>query len=1526
MLAEKLLDVLESMAEENIKEFVDAAKYRRLLIKMIEESEQKWRRKYENELYYSRLDGFLSAVNVQNYIVNKSLNVLYDNRTIEYFSSELAQSFVDINREYSNSVNRIAECIMNLFYNIYNKLNQLPAGSEESKMVNILMPKFDKILHEIEILKDNLKSNSTNNALNDDIHIYDVEKEIFNASKREFTESKKEGGRFYSIDIISRLLPNGYVVSSELPIHAKKENGDSLPVEKLFRNSTENVALTGEGGIGKTTFLQKILEETYVSQSGNTDYIPIFIELNRCTSQIAEWYEPEYRKTNFITRTIGQMIENHSSPGNVKQTLLAEIEMEFQRIPENGNPKYLLLLDGFNEVSNEETDQGCSVRRLLSNEISALTRYKNVRIIATTRETQSAYFTAKFKNIFLVGLNEDDIVKHLSNNGFSDVNIGIIQASKELMNCLRIPLFLCMFSQKRGNTSFMPETKGEILYEFFNKHSSSFYNSWRRINEVESTGFTEVQLTVIFDFIIPYIGWRFEEENRFYISKNDFYAYIESAMENMYALFLCVNRNPFEDFEFCKDSLLYAIKSFYNPADGIDTNRIAECICDYIGVCYTYTAYDENNIGYRNYSFIHHYFRDYFSALYNVQILKMLKYINVGIFENNLFSDFMNKAYWNDNKIEFISQITMEHRNRLCVNRSTGNWYMKKSEYPEQCIMISALVFAKKLSADQIKIKHFIYNILSVIIFGRGELSGIDLSDVDLTGFSLFNIRCSKRGRSRTIAADFKRTKLPDECFLPTEHVDSIIEYVYSGNYCFTIDTVGTIKCWDVFSGAPEFTVQSGEPMANFDFSNSGFIRCSEDGKVFAARFHVQRDTIDIGLNIFILINNSIKKLQWTPDEQITKLTYFNFTSDMKYILAVADDRIIYCIDAHNGKTIYRKKLGVPYKYIEIFSDSWDKPLYMLLCNYDMYLSAEQHILWENSDDEVDDNGELTDYDEITEESYECFLAMLDSTSDNFRIIYEFDSSGQGIPIVSYFNKEQCFVLYNYNRGCIERFDLQDNISHIILEELTVEAESIPMSIYKKDDYECYIMYSDVCYTADIRLNAVYNNGIIMKYTPPKLSDTDEDVELNFVTMTCPSKDRLLLTNELHIYEWDIKNEICRLRYNTALYDINDFIYDHLNGINILIHSFNGISVFGGSPIRLINSYCFEYKDYYISNSVYCEKTKMLALNFERPGHEFVDLFSLSNSAEEIIFSTMNRYEHIKSMSFTPEGEYILITTENKVVEYDVIKRKEHTVSECGINEIFVSAEYLDDKIEIAVVERIIDDNNGFEPRVNIYSKVSESKYECNEYYIIPFLEEDKFKEFIHRASDMGDAGGYDKNGIYTYFVTQGFFQEGSNLQVEVYRKVNGELISRVDKLDAYKMIYVKHKAAIDNRYRVGANITTYCYLKEDFSSAVLLNDYEKILWWKDFNKKGSECKMFDYVEENHCGGSVYWDAVVPGIRENTLLCCHNNYRVMEIDIDNKNSVDIEYNPGLSISGCDFRNSDISLDIKTIIKNNGGNV
>lgn len=1407
-------------------------------------------------------------------------------------------------------------------------------------------------------IKENYKLSLNIMGISDCCYIqsYPVTDRIWDASLKAFQYSHEEGNRFYSLDIIKRLLPKGYLTDSILNLRGKTADGAISSIIELCIKDTLDMVVIGEGGIGKTTFLQQLLTESFLDTSaGEKKYrsyrqgiqIPLFVELNRCPTTIGNWYDPTYGKTNFITRYIVQMLENHSSLDAVKPENLVLLEKEFQRTPPNGIPEYLLLLDGFNEVSTRTSINGKSVRSYLSDEISILHSYPNIRIISTSRETQSAAFMHEFQTVRLLGLEDTDITEYLRECGMSDTSVGITMANKQLVTCLRIPLFLCMFASEYGENELLPETSGEILYCFFHRNSA-FYNARQRSDDAHTNPLTATETAVILDFILPYIGWIFEDSDTFSLSAEELGKALLDSFRILNSLFLQGNAIPFEDFRSEKNVFMKAVRSLYLENDSLRITDIIDCIQSYLGILYHYSDTFAGIGGQSRYAFIHHHFRDYFSAIFDIQLLRMLPYITPAVFMGagstfpaESYEYYLNQNYWQSHKVSFISQILMEHRNQPIINENSRNWTLPAPDFVEQCILTRAIDFCRVLTANQKDIHYLLQNLLSAIVCGRKELSGMDLSSLDFRHCNLFNIPCSKKGGTRNLAVNFNYSSLYIDCFEASEHLDDVIEYIYYKTNCYSLDQAGTIKCWDVRSGKLEYSLHSEFPEGLRDFSSRGFMKISHDGHWLAVKVQPEIPTEEgVHAALFDLTTMKDKPILLIPPQKGQVLTSLTFTEDMQHFLLLIDRHYLCCFHIPDGSLKYAEVVDDFMMHTDLYAMDGESPVYAFTSEYNEFeLDEEVSCFFDENEWE-----DQIDIDEEWEESgskleIPCALYRWVPASKKSEKLYAFVSTPGALPTASYFHGVNCFLLYNHTKKCLEKFDC-DFLSAEPVWENIVEENGSPSFILPTADNpnECYLMYPDVCYEMD--LSSEQENGIIMAYSVGPMNKllTEYELEiedgLRIQTATAPSGNRILVRSDRTIYEWNTNVDSLTPRYNSVYYGCTGLIADPSHHRSILVHQYNGVSIFENQGQRLAAAYCFPYADYYVEDCTYHERTQNLALRFCRPGHEFIKVINISDSSSKIIFSAMKN-DFTENMNFSADGSYLLICTLDSCVEYEFHTGLSHIVAEHQVNsnESFVGADYIGNEIQIAIAARKSAHEKFVRSRCDHYRRIRKSgscSYQRKWGYYIPILSPELAESFIHQNHDMGIGGGYDKDGIQSYWLTQGFFMS-EDVAVEQFLTVEcfeykKEIRKKIPakKLDLFQFLYVQHNFSIDNPQRVGGTNYCYSYLSDDFSKAVCIHDYEELYLWEDMKKK-PECPIFfDYKGKEDEYAHAYWDYAIPS-GDGRLLFCYENYRLLQVDAKNgRIDEEIPYTPGIAISGCKFKNIIADEDTKSLLRNNGG--
>ena len=638
----------------------------------------------------------------------------------------------------------------------------------------------------------------------------------WNAGKFWYEESCKSGSRFNGLDIDKKIMPltSPETHITDLPVNVTMDPEDSsapVPLAEILEHTEKlhNMYLIGEGGIGKTTALRSIMKDTYNNKnfipaaSDKPLVIPLFIELSKAPSSYCGAYK--HKQSTFIQRylfmLIGSLSENHLIFENSYE-MTAGMEKEADSIIKNirfllnnvdSNVKYLLLLDGLNEVSRKrlvdnENNYIGTPSELIIDEIQELLRYQNVSVIITSRadETLGA-LDDEFNHLYLTGVDKQDVEEYLSKH---EISYTAIEDNKRLMETLKIPLFLKLYSQLYSVSGV--STPGEILYAFFSERSMQ-YSARGRITEIEKerriSGNThsdnlinEKMQWFILDFLLPELGW--------YMEKNELYTSDLTTIEHVLGTVLKETGENnicgkygiamFSDYHNGKDGSIN-VKTYADQLLALESvNRsyvqeiIDYCVCS-LGILYV------NN---QEYGFIHQHFRDFFAAMKIITDMKMALYIAKISAQPEIALQCLEDIgdiLLSDKVSLFIGEILGEYRN-IPENRESCWIDVAPVDGKRGLITNVISLYRNHFPEKREKVRYNIVNLLRIIELSRHTFNGFNFSYLDLRNCH-FNTK------------DLKNADMTG-CFL--EHPN-----FFSGNNCGEI-------CKTVFSKSGEYVYIAG--------------------------------------------------------------------------------------------------------------------------------------------------------------------------------------------------------------------------------------------------------------------------------------------------------------------------------------------------------------------------------------------------------------------------------------------------------------------------------------------------------------------------------------------------------------------------------------------------------------------------------------------------------------------------------------------------------------------------------------------
>lgn len=464
---------------------------------------------------------------------------------------------------------------------------------------------------------------------------------------------------------------------------------------------SRNIFLYGVGGAGKTTFL--------LNQINSNNSVSFYFSLYKYKREIHEnlqskscWillqillkyhYQYEYQTYEACAACEGE---------NVVLQQLSELDKQLKNNPYNFNWKYILLLDGLNEMSSE-------LQEILTSELEWIcTEWKNVRIIITGRTVPLYTVFDDFQHIEIHGITDAERDAVLS-------DYGEISGNKNLVEILKIPMFLNMYLENRETDKTL-NTRGEIL---------DSYIMGRNFQKDSVVRF-------IVQYVLPFVAskminsydcFAFQNNNGFCyeIDRGELFKTIGKSYK-IYLLDEYVYQSYIAPKGFRKKSLL-------ESREKVD---FIELILDNIGLM-KISENDSHKI-----HFTHQYFRDYFSAKHILNLLEIIvtSYKNSSIDEQKeIFIKFELDKNWffDEHEIyKLFGEICGDYKNIPDGNDSMF-WYRRT-------ILDNLLDMYRKFNAES-DCFHITENVIKVMSISRNNaICEVNFDRVPLP----FNVPCN---------------------------------------------------------------------------------------------------------------------------------------------------------------------------------------------------------------------------------------------------------------------------------------------------------------------------------------------------------------------------------------------------------------------------------------------------------------------------------------------------------------------------------------------------------------------------------------------------------------------------------------------------------------------------------------------------------------------------------------------------------------------------------------------------------------
>ncbi|MDQ1350845.1 MAG: hypothetical protein QG657_1147, partial [Acidobacteriota bacterium] len=571
-----------------------------------------------------------------------------------------------------------------------------------------------------------------------------------------------------------------------------------LPI--LWESEVKHAVIVGEGGMGKTVSLIQWWENLLGPGEKSIPVpVPVFIALNEF-NQVSE-----AKREGFILETIRK---NYG----LSKITLDQIETLMKTPLQEGEgfiPSMVLLLDGFNEITAEKRQLLVELNRLAE-------QFPGVQVIMTSRYDMRGNFNwSHWRPVRLKELEDDQVEGYLKEHGMTGTAVsGKGRLGKLIKNPMMLTLYAasCEVQVKHRDSRYCSfkdrvESPGELLWNFIEAQVALL---------PEKVGPGEDRVLYywfLLKYLLPGLGFEMEKAGLFAFT----YTHFQECLDR-----LCFR---FSQGDFLKTVpqlgkyvKMLPVGECNNEVDSIERAAFLRDI--FCGEMHMLVEEGETL------RFLHQGFRDFFAAVHvlNEVEVGIRKKEIPGVLEERILDYYVRR---------FMGEIEGEHRCIPYLVKGEG-WKIdiNKENRLYRALELCRYKFSNKEKLSEVfggpgtflqkgswppeakgNVDYAVINVVTIWKEVRGELTGADLRELDLTGVMLNGVRCSRfydhnrgggnRSGTRYLGVEFGGSRVHEKSLLPQGHTGPVYSAVYSGDgkKILSASNDHTIKEWDVGTG-----------------------------------------------------------------------------------------------------------------------------------------------------------------------------------------------------------------------------------------------------------------------------------------------------------------------------------------------------------------------------------------------------------------------------------------------------------------------------------------------------------------------------------------------------------------------------------------------------------------------------------------------------------------------------------------------------------------------------------------------------